>query len=94
MTTDEAIAEITAAGFTVNNLFQCNTTQWQANLRSDKGHTQYCIAPTPAEALEGCLLLLNDLTPAIVGREGFTIDHRPSLSSILITTHTPINRRF
>ena len=95
-TTDEVIAEITAAGFLVNNLFQCNTAQWQANLRNATGLTQFCIAATPAEALEGCLLLLNDLVPPRQSTAGFSIEARASLSDLINNqpTRNPINRRF
>ena len=95
-TTDEVLAEVLAAGFLVNNLFQCNTKQWQANLRNSQGATNYHIADTPAEALEGCMLKLNDLVPFIEGARGFTLEGpRPSISDLIRKEPTtPINRRF
>ena len=93
MTTDDAIAEVIATGFLINNLFQCNTAQWQANLRSPAGHTNFAVGASPAEALEGCLLLLNDLHPPIEGTAGYSLETRPNILS-LIAPRAPINRRF
>jgi hypothetical protein len=96
MTLEEIIADITSAGFLVNNLFQCNTKQWQANLRNAHGATNFHIADTPAEALEGCMLKLNDLVPFIENTGTYTTDGpRPSLYDLIRReSSTPINRRF
>lgn len=94
-TLEQVITEITAAGFLINNLFQCDMKHWQANLRSPAGHTNFAIADTPAAALESCLLLLNDLVAPIARPGGFHLEGpRPSLSDLIRKPSSPINRRF
>ena len=98
--TDEMIALVIEAGFLVNNLFQCNTKQWQANLRSPRGHTQFGVGATPADALDECLHKLNDLVPAqeTLRPIAFTVEQHQSLRAMLgigklTTNHPPVNRR-
>jgi len=96
-TTDDLFAAIAEAGFLVNNLFQCNTRQWQANLRSPAGFTEFGLGRTPAEALDECLHRISALIPDQPRpAPSFTIEQRQSLRTLLgigATTTAPIRRR-
>ena len=45
------IAEVNRAGFLINNLFQTNSGEWQANLRAEVYSTAFGYGPTPYDAL-------------------------------------------
>src|SRR3546814_5555347 len=55
---EDLIARANSGGYRINNLFQYQTGQWQANLRRDVGRVacfSYAKGDTPAEALAGAI---------------------------------------
>lgn len=60
MSIEELFAEISAAGFRVNNLFEVRTTSWQVNLTDGENNTIFVIAESPEEALRAALTSLRE----------------------------------
>src|SRR3546814_16217917 len=55
---EDLIARANSGGYRINNLFQYQTGQWQANLRRDVGRVacfSYAKGDTPAEAPAGAI---------------------------------------
>lgn len=51
MTLESLLTEISERGWKLNNLFQRDNGQWQANIRRDNFITEFGFANTPSEAI-------------------------------------------
>lgn len=88
MSIEELFAEIAAAGFRVNNLFEVRTTSWQVNLTDGENNTIFVIAESPEEALRGALASLREelvpvRRPVPVPRPGSSPGPLPFLEDLL-----------
>lgn len=95
-TFESLIEEIFDRGWRVNNLFQRDSGEWQANLRSATHHTKFALAPTAELALALCIdsierAILSD-KPAPTQAFTGTLSRRPTLD-LLARFRQPCDRR-
>lgn len=62
---DDALAEVHAAGYVIQNLFQRDSGGWQANLRAEgaKTYSEFGIASTPHGAMLAALVGAEPVRP-------------------------------
>jgi len=52
---ESILTEISERGWRLNNLFQREDGNWQANIRRSNFFTEFAVAQTPSEALSICI---------------------------------------
>ena len=96
MTLPEALDEIAANGWLVNNLFQLNDGLWQANLRRERFFTEFGRGPAPEAALEAAMAKMEEAEPSEFDLEPYEAKafKEPSLLALLGLAPKPFTRRF
>lgn len=91
MSIETLLTEISERGWRVNNLFQLDNGDWQANLRTDSHYTQFGRGRTPSEALSLAIDAIETAKEFQTKTVAYSIDKTPStnLSSILAKLQKP-----